>query len=393
MKKALLLCIVPLLAFAQHQREFSLATYNSLRYSPSNIDARHPYFRTIIQQMDADILVMQEMDGQSAANMFRDSVMNIDSNVYSLGTVIDGSGMDVVLYYKTSKFSALATRSYPTSLRDIFHFRLIPSGFADTLHVFGVHLKASSGSTNEGRRASEVAVLRGVTNQFADSTNFVVCGDFNIYGSTEPAYQALLDDSPADDGNFVDRINLSGTWNNSAYAQYHTQSPRTTQFNGGAHGGMDDRFDMILLSNALSSPAGLGYKSGSMLAFGNDGNHYNKAIIDMPNNNQYDLPMRTALHQASDHIPVMATFTYTASYLGLTESGSEESVRIGYSSEGPILQNPSGLHLDGALYSVNGQLISEFSTSTNHKLNLARGAYVLVATHRGKVVLREKVLN
>ena len=57
MKKTLLLLLLPVMAMAQQTREFSLVTYNSLRYSPTNIDARHPHFRTIMNGIQPDILV------------------------------------------------------------------------------------------------------------------------------------------------------------------------------------------------------------------------------------------------------------------------------------------------------------------------------------------------
>ena len=92
---------------------------------------------------------------------------------------------------------------------------------------------------------AEVTILRNVTDALPLNSNYLVCGDFNIYGSTELAYQKLLDQSTP--GYFVDIYNLTGIWNNSAYAPYHTQSTRLRQFGGGATGGMDDRFDLILI--------------------------------------------------------------------------------------------------------------------------------------------------
>ncbi len=394
MKKVLLLLCLFYFSGISQTREFTVATYNSLRYSPNNIDARHPFFRQIIDSIKPDILVLEELSGSAAAIMFGDSVMNIDSATYGLASFTDGPDLDVALYYKLSKFTALPTTNHPTALRDIFHYQLVPVHFQDTLHVFGVHLKASSGSANEIKRAAEVAVIRAITNQLPDSTNFLICGDFNIYGSNEAAYQDLLTDNPGDDGNFVDIINISGIWNNASYAQYHTQSPRTTQFNGGAHGGMDDRFDLILMSNELKSASGISYKAGSMYAFGNDGLHYNMAITDAPNNNQYNLSMRTALHQASDHLPVVATFMYKPSYVNLYELPVSHKVRVNYSPEGTVfLTNIDNLNLDVTVYNVQGQIVQQFKTSSGSIINCNSGIYVLRASHQGQTVLLQKILN
>ena len=53
-----------------------------------------------------------------------------------------------------------------------------------------------------------------------------LCGDFNIYGSYESAYQKLLAAHAGTDGKFYDPLNLSGTWNDYSYRIYHTQSTR-----------------------------------------------------------------------------------------------------------------------------------------------------------------------
>ena len=294
-------------------KEFSFTTYNSLRYSSTNIDARHPHYRMVVNTLQTDLLLLEELSGGAAATMFLDSVMNYDSITYSLATFVDGNDLDVALYFKTSKFHFVETKTYPTQLRNIYHFKIIPDGFTDTLHVFGVHLKASTGTQNQTRREHEVDTLRRVTDNLPAGSYFLVGGDFNIYSSNEPAYQRLLAKTPGNSGHFVDTINIQGTWNNSAYAQYHTQSPRTTQFGGGASGGLDDRFDLILMSRAIAEPGGITYQGGSMLVLGNDGLHYNTAITSPPSNSQVSSAVASALHDASDHLPVKAKFYYPTS--------------------------------------------------------------------------------
>ena len=76
-----------------------------------------------------------------------------------------------------------------TDLRNISEFKMIENNTGDTLRIYAVHLKASSGSSNEQQRLDEVNVLRGVTANLPAGSFFLVTGDFNIYGSTEPAYQ------------------------------------------------------------------------------------------------------------------------------------------------------------------------------------------------------------
>ena len=98
--------------------------------------------------------------------------------------------------------------------------------------------------------------------------------------------------------------------NNSSYANIHTQSTRsaTGGFAGGAYGGMDDRFDIIFTSNdVISGSSGIQYISGSYVADGQDGNHFNQAI-NSGTNNQVSQEIADALFYMSDHLPVSLSF-------------------------------------------------------------------------------------
>jgi hypothetical protein len=76
-----------------------------------------------------------------------------------------------------------------------------------------------------------------------------VAGDLNIYDSYEPAYQLMMS---AGDAKLYDPISQPGNWhNNVSFAAIHTQSTRTEAFGGGATGGLDDRFDQILVTDDL----------------------------------------------------------------------------------------------------------------------------------------------
>ena len=164
-----------------------------------------------------------------------------------------------------------------------------------------VHLKASQGF--ETNRRDEVLLLRNVTNALPTGSNFIVAGDFNFYNSYEPGYTALLQDNAGDDGNFLDPINITGTWNNYSYRRYHTQSTRLNSVGGGSTGGMNDRFDMILYSNGLAIPNGVYYEPGTYNNIGNDGNHFDESI-NYGFNSAVPSTVATALYNSSDHIPI-----------------------------------------------------------------------------------------
>ena len=77
---------------------------------------------------------------------------------------------------------------------------------------------------------------------------------------------------------------------------------------GGATGGLDDRFDLILCSYALTNSTALEYIPSSYTVYGNDGNHYNKAITDSPVYDPPGIADATDLLNASDHLPVYVEF-------------------------------------------------------------------------------------
>lgn len=289
--------------------QVKIVSYNLLGYPGTDTTVRNPYFRTVISSLNPDILVVQEITSQSGIDGYLSNVMNVGRTDYSSGTFINGPDTDNGIYYKNTMFIFLGNKPIQTALRDINEFKLVHIQTRDTLRIYSVHLKASSGSANEILRAAEVDSLRKVTNALPPGSNFIVCGDFNIYGSNEPAYQKLLEITSGNDGKFNDPLTLTGTWNNSAYAQYHTQSPRVRSFGGGATGGMDDRFDLMLYSNAVKNPGGITYVNNSMTAYGNDGNHFNDSINKMPNT-AVSQAVANALHYTSDHLPVYSMYTF-----------------------------------------------------------------------------------
>jgi len=282
-------------------------TYNLLNYPNTDTNIRNPYFRTVINSISPDVLVVSEINTLSGVNSFLSNVLNYSAASYSAGTYINGFDTDNAIYYKTSKFNFISNTVIPTLLRDINEFKIKDKFYGDTLRIYAVHLRA--GDTSIVRRGAEVDSLRKRTNQLPAGSNFIVLGDFNIYGSTEPAYQKLIQDNGGDDGNFTDPLSMTGTWNNIIYDSYHTQSTRTRSFGDGATGGLDDRFDMILYSNGVKNDGGIKYIPGSLTPFGNDGNHFNDSINQIPNS-AVSQTIANALHYASDHLPVYSILEF-----------------------------------------------------------------------------------
>ncbi len=175
-----------------------------------------------------------------------------------------------------------------------------------TFYVYSAHLKAGNNSSAADDR--DVGAGRIVANmtEVADASRVIVTGDMNFYGNDEAGYQTLLA------GGLMDPWG-TGDWVGSSHAIKHTQSPRTTQADGLANGGLDDRFDLQLYTPTMSGTAGMCYIQNSIRSVGNDGNHYNTAIND--GNNTYwpaNVPasnnLADAIHDASDHLPVAADY-------------------------------------------------------------------------------------
>ena len=304
----------------------TLMTWNLLNFESGS--DRVPYYRTVIDSMQPELLAVQEVQGPAAAFYFRDEVIQ---GSMAMTQFITGPDSDNALFYDSLIFTSIAVQVIPTTLRDITWYTLGHQRTGDTLHVFSVHLKSSSGSTNEQQRLSEVNNLRNVTDALPQGSYFIVCGDFNFYDSTEPGYQRLLEQD-GNTGFFIDQIGTSEPWNSESYAIRHTQSPRVRSFGGGASGCLDDRFDLILCSLSFGPNGAIQYMYNTSWAVGNDGNHYNDSINAMPNTS-VSQTMANALHYASDHLPVVTSFNF------IGPSGLEEFVQ-----DAPfyVQPNPSG---------------------------------------------------
>lgn len=315
LKGLLLLFLLSNCVSAQQHDLVKVMSYNLLSYPntaavSADTTLRHPFYRTIVQAANPDILAVAELNSAAGYLGFLQQVMNAGGNQYAAATYLSSNDSERGLFYKTSKFQFISNTRILTDLRDINEFKLVHLLSGDTLRVFVVHLKAAGGSSNEQQRAQEVDSLRKATNALPAGSNFIVCGDFNIYGSAEPAYQKLIQVQSGVQGQCIDQVSLNGTWNNPAYALFHTQSPRVRSFGGGASGGMDDRFDMILYSAAIAQAGGVSVVPNSLVAYGNDGSHYNDSI-NRPPNNMVSAAVANAIHQASDHLPVLLTLDFS----------------------------------------------------------------------------------
>ncbi len=284
------------------QETARIMTYNLLQYDTAT--DRNSAFRIVIGAIDPDIIVTQEVESFNGVTNFLTNVLNFSGNEYSAGSFIDGPTSDNAIFYKDSLFAFVSNTAILTDLRHINQFKMVYKPSNDTLLFFAVHLKASQGIDNEMQRLSEVQSLRAVTDALPSDANFIVLGDMNVYRSSEPAYQALLHLDQGATGAVHDPVSQPGEWhNNNGFANIHTQSTRINGGNGSG-GGLDDRFDQILVSTNINVPSGIKVVAGSYHSFGNDGAHFNQAI-NSPPNQVVSAEVANALLTTSDHLPVV----------------------------------------------------------------------------------------
>jgi len=292
------------------QDTIKILSWNLLGYK-STPSSRDQYFRKVIKAVNPDIIVVNEIDGQSAVTGFLDNCANYYTpELYKAATYINGFDTDNALYYKSTnlQFSLNYAISTPQG-RNINLFVMKDIRQDVTFNVLGCHLKAGNTATDAQRRAGECTALRVFTNSQTPNTYNVLVGDFNLYASTDSAYKVLTTVTAGNTGHFIDPDPLTGVWNNFNYRAHHTQSTRTRQLSdSGSTGGMDDKFDLVLYSKAISDGTGtMTYIANSYKPYGNDGNHYNDSINKRPNTAVPD-SIADALCYASDHLPTVSIF-------------------------------------------------------------------------------------
>ena len=289
-----------------------IMTYNILNYS--NDDSREQNYISILDLVQPELIVVQEILGQNGYDNFKADVLDIlEPGEWSSAPFINQSAQqDIALFYNQDIFTFISTQPIYTAqssgTRDVIEWVMTHNSSSLEFNIYGVHLKASSGANNAAQRLEEVTILRNHLNTLDPNKKFIVAGDFNIYSNnsnSEPAFDMLTTESGNSQGQLFDPINRIGNWhNNSSFADVHTQSPRTTQFGGGANGGMDDRFDWLFISGSmLSTGSDIHYIEDTYEVVGNDGNHFNDAINN-GSNSSVSSQIANALHSASDHLPV-----------------------------------------------------------------------------------------
>ena len=141
-----------------------IATYNLLNFSDEN--DREGDFQNIIEYIEPDVIIVQEVVGQTGFTKFKSDVLDIiEPNSWVGAPFINQSAQqDIALFYKDEYFIFQSTSEIPTAqssgTRDVIEWILVHNQSGVEFNLYGVHLKASSGNSNANQRLEEATVLR-----------------------------------------------------------------------------------------------------------------------------------------------------------------------------------------------------------------------------------------
>ena len=399
------------------QTRIKAMMYNVLNYSDSEVSQnKTPFLSTILNEVNPDLLMVCEVVDEIGSNyLFENAIIPFNEDFEKAPFEENQSGsysLQQMVYYNSNKLIFEESRVITADTRDINQYTFkINTENAEInpirMEVFVTHLKASTGSSNRQRRLTSIQSFVSYTNTIASDSYVLFAGDFNFYTSNEEGYQYLIDNRnpiimidpinrPAptfpDDGvDYFNYDNYDSTyfWNNSSFSDIHSQSTRTSNSGlidgSGSTGGLDDRFDFIMMSENFNTSSDLFYVNDSYQVVGNNGNCYNSQISNSNCSGTYSQTLRNALIEFSDHLPIVMEIetpentlsTYTLSKINFISSNiTQDYLKIFLTDK--LDKNTI------KIYTINGQLIriktpinSSENSLTIDVRHLSKGIYYL----------------
>lgn len=338
-------------AIAQNTERIKVMTYNLLNYrnttswcdgTNNSSSQKDSHLETIVGHVAPHILVCQEVgaSGVPTDRLLTNALNTNGTSYWAKAAYTNNSFSNIVnaAFYDT-RYIGLKSQDFITvdannqnlvRAIDFYRFYYKDSLLADDpdtvfFTVVSAHFKAGSTSSDEAQRsAAALATMQHIQNNVQDD-NVILVGDLNVNSGFSTAFQHLVDYSVVG-VRLYDPINEVGNWYNDYGSRYiHTQSTRLSNTNNGCFsgGGMDDRYDHILISDEILNGAeGIEYVTNSFIVLGNDGLHFNDDIttgvnLSVPAN------VLSALHGMSDHLPVIAEIDVEKKSIGQTEQSLE----------------------------------------------------------------------
>lgn len=383
------------------QGEIKIMSYNLLIYPEGEMVNRIDTLSEILEFYEPDLLLLQELRSEQGLQDIRQELNTLFGD-YRAGTYVPQISnpssswrLQQNLIFNESLFELVSEQAIETPHRDINYFQLrileedgTPS--TELLHTYVVHLKSSQGSSNEQLRRSMAQVLINHISLLPPQSNIIVGGDFNVYHGGEPAYQLLLNTNGTN--TLYDPIDMP-EWGSTYFSnrEIFTQSTRLSSLEDGAGGGMDDRFDFILLSDQLMNPnTKLAYQAESYEALGNNGTCYNRDLIECSTEDNVSFELLSLLYHMSDHLPIVLSLDINEVVSTVDLSLSPENQLI------TISPNPANTQIDLVrngiqpidlrIFNMQGKLMIQQqlleTTTTIDITNLSQGLYILQTTNK-----------
>lgn len=391
MKRKTILFALFLLSFtAWSQDTLTIMQYNLLYYgnynsafaqcyeSTNNTQHKDECIRTILSYVKPDIFTVCEF---GATQTLQDDFMRHNLNIYGANywqsdKIINYANEAIInhIFFDSrklglSKHVALRTHPRDTDIYELY-LKTHSLAYGDTVKLVCIVAHPKAGEDGAGSRYAQMQTVMNYVSQNYDTENVLIMGDFNLYGASESAYQVLTRTHSNTNALFIDPLaNLGGVgeWNNSyQFARFHTQSTRNEDVPCFSPGGLDDRFDFILMADEIKfSYKHLRYVPNSYKAIGNDGYHFNQSI-NQGYNYAVTSELAQALHDCSDHLPVTMKLYTDVPGLGIDESETptlEASVAPNPASGIAKVSffNPSAGMMQFEVYSLQGQLLKRHS--------------------------------
>ena len=405
--------------FMKAQDTLTVMQYNLLYYgnyqsgyadcyeTNNNTQQKDEYIRTILDYVKPDIFTVCEFGApQQLLDDFVRHNLNIGNVSYwQTDNILNYAGSNIInhIFYDSRKLGLrkhVALRTNPRDT-DIYELYLKTPSLAagDTVSLICIvaHLKAGNTASDRNRRFEQLQTTMYYVSQHYAKDNVLIMGDFNLYGASENGYKILTQTYTDPDALFKDplyEVGGVGEWNyNSQFAPYHTQATHRDNEECFSSGGLDDRFDFIMMSYEIAySYDHMRYVRNSFKAVGNDGKHFNKSV-NQGTNTSVPVEVANALYGCSDHLPVtMKIFTDVS--VGVDESempSMEASIAPNPASDMARVHffNPTEGEVQFELYSLQGQLLKRHSEhfvngAQQHIIelqDLMKGFYVLRIKH------------
>lgn len=319
MKKIITSFLLCVSMFAFSQETLNVMSYNLFKFPTSNPSNRELILQRILDDYQPDLFMVCELVSEDAADLILNTSLQNQPDTFARANFVADLSkpedpLQTMVFYNTRKLTLVDQQTLPTVYRDINHYSFTVN--VDTnnpihLEVFVAHLKSSTGPANRQMRYDMVeAVTDELQNLTEPDTYVLFGGDFNFYESSEIGYQQIL--NPTNAIKLIDPIDAPGDWqDDAAFSYLHTQSTRVSNSgfgfgaNAGGSGGMDDRFDFIMMSENFNTSTRFSYVADSYQAYGNNGNCLNKDVKDASCTGVFSQALRNDLYSMSDHLPVV----------------------------------------------------------------------------------------